>query len=283
MNIKVYNDANKFLEDYEDSLLKEEAVNQLILANLYLYKENNVNNNIFGAIINDNQPVLLFLNAYPFNLLTYSLKLSREAYECLIEYIINNNVLIRGINSYYDDATLFIEIYKKYKNVNFKPHLKMDIMLLEKVIEPKLCKGSFEPGSLDDIDIIVDYIIKFNDECTHEVLDLEKLRERIINKINRGDQYVFKNEDNFIVAIANVNRQMKNGICISGVYTNKLYRGKGYCSTIMYYISKLYLEKGNKYISLFVDKENPISNKVYLKVGYQIVKNNYDYRIDQDI
>lgn len=54
--------------------------------------------------------------------------------------------------------------------------------------------------------------------------------------------------------------------------------GKGYAKAMMYLITKE-LIKEVKYLTLFVDKANPISNKVYKDVGFNILTNNYDYRI----
>lgn len=32
---------------------------------------------------------------------------------------------------------------------------------------------------------------------------------------------------------------------------------------------------------MFVDKKNPISNRVYEKIGFKVMENCYDYRLDQ--
>lgn len=56
-----------------------------------------------------------------------------------------------------------------------------------------------------------------------------------------------------------------NGISVSLVYPTKEARGKGYGLDVVYNLSKEYLNRGNKFCSLFVDKRNSILNAVYKK------------------
>ncbi len=79
--------------------------------------------------------------------------------------------------------------------------------------------------------------------------------------------------------MAAATRQLISGVCINYVYTPKQYRGKGYAAANMYYLSKEMLDKGNRFCTLFVDKKNPVSNRVYKKIGYEILEDQYDYRL----
>ena len=72
-------------------------------------------------------------------------------------------------------------------------------------------------------------------------------------------------------------RKLLNGVSISYVYTSNNYRGHGYATAIMYHLSKSILEQGNQFCTLFVDKKNPIANRVYHKVGYHFIAENHDY------
>jgi predicted GNAT family acetyltransferase len=64
-------------------------------------------------------------------------------------------------------------------------------------------------------------------------------------------------------------RKTPNGVVVSLVYTSKEHRGKGYASACVASLSKLLLEKGNKFCALFTDLANPTSNSIYMKMGYK--------------
>jgi len=83
------------------------------------------------------------------------------------------------------------------------------------------------------------------------------------------------------VSMAAFTKQLKKGISVSLVYSDARKRGMGYGVAVVYNLSKLYLERGNEFCSLFVDKRNPVSNGVYTKIGYKIIEDNFDYRIVQ--
>ena len=59
------------------------------------------------------------------------------------------------------------------------------------------------------------------------------------------------------------------GKSVSGVYTPKEERCKGYAYNLIYRVSKEFLDGGAEYCVLFTDDSNPISNHVYEKIGYE--------------
>lgn len=75
-------------------------------------------------------------------------------------------------------------------------------------------------------------------------------------------------KDGKIVTQAMIKRELKNGKCVSMVYTPKEERSKGYARTCVYLLSKKILEEGAKFCVLYTDAKNPISNHVYEKIGY---------------
>ena len=80
--------------------------------------------------------------------------------------------------------------------------------------------------------------------------------------------YYVLEKDNKIVSQAVFSRNLLKGKCISGVYTPKEERGKGYAYNLVYTLSKKCLDEGAEYCVLYTDAENPISNHVYEKIGY---------------
>jgi predicted GNAT family acetyltransferase len=65
------------------------------------------------------------------------------------------------------------------------------------------------------------------------------------------------------------------------VYTPPAQRGKGYAANCTAAVSQLLLDAGWDYCALFTDLENPISNRVYEKIGYEAVCDYADYHFAQ--
>ena len=68
--------------------------------------------------------------------------------------------------------------------------------------------------------------------------------------------------------MARVIRPYSGGFSIATVYTPMEYRNRGYAAALIYNLSNKLIDEGAKYLSLFADVENPVSNYVYRKLGF---------------
>jgi predicted GNAT family acetyltransferase len=73
------------------------------------------------------------------------------------------------------------------------------------------------------------------------------------------------------VALAGYSGATPNGVRISLVYTPPENRGQGYATTLVATLSDSLLREGRKWCFLFTDLSNPISNRVYERIGYRRV------------
>ena len=63
----------------------------------------------------------------------------------------------------------------------------------------------------------------------------------------------------------------KRGVSISCVYIPPEFREKGYASAVVASLSKLALESGKEFCTLYTDLSNLISNNIYQRIGYGVV------------
>lgn len=75
-----------------------------------------------------------------------------------------------------------------------------------------------------------------------------------------------------------IRKRGNNSKTISAVYTFNQYRGRGYAKMMINFVCESAL-KDCRFISLFVDKNNLISNKVYIDNGFVPITDMYDYKI----
>lgn len=287
MKIEVYTNANHFFDEYKEVLLSEEARHQLLLANLLHYKEasTTTKDNIFGVVRDKKTIHLLFLNAYPYNLQIFTFSKAVKSFTLLVEYIKCNDITIQGVSGPLQDVKNFIHAYiLQEPSAEFKQYLGMDIMRLEKVIVQKKRNLTCQLAKKEHSDVILEYMIGFHKDCFKEAPDGVKIKQTVIDAIQSKRQYILLDEANHIVSIAMLTkRKLLRGVCISGVYTPDNYRYKGYSTYLMSTLCTMLLKKGYEYVTLFVDKSNPISNRVYEKVGFQIIQNNYDFRLKKEM
>lgn len=282
MVVKKYENARAYLDDYEATLLQEEAVSQLILYNAY----QNVSapardNGMFGAVLDEDKILLLFCNVIPYNLVIYvsDHEHLNAASGALADFITDNQIPIMGINAKHDVCLYFMERYKKSVDCNFVEKLGMDIMEIREVNDIKPVEGISRLALKDEVKLITDWMIQFQIEALASEMDYEAALKWATKYIEEEKIYVYENEEQVVVSMAVSTRRLLNGIAISYVYTPEEYRGNGYAAANIYYTSKNFLENGNQFCTLFVDKKNPLSNRAYEKVGFYILEDNYDYKV----
>jgi predicted GNAT family acetyltransferase len=59
-----------------------------------------------------------------------------------------------------------------------------------------------------------------------------------------------------------------NGIRLGAVYTPPEFRSQGYGTALVASLSQLLLDSGHRFCFLYTDLSNPISNKLYMRIGY---------------
>ena len=83
------------------------------------------------------------------------------------------------------------------------------------------------------------------------------------------------------VALAALARPTRRGICINAVYTPPEQRGHGYASGLVAALSAEGLNRGKSFCMLYADQNNPISNRIYRRLGYRAVCDACTYRFSE--
>lgn len=282
MVVKEYVNAVSFLDDYEAIMLQNEAVSQLVLYNAYQHRtEPKDNTCLFGAVLEEEQTILLFANAVPHNLVVYVVNSENVALAsvALAVYLAKHNISINGITARLDVCQSFIEEYKKVVSCSFVEKLGTDILEIRKVKDIKPVEGRQRLALAVEVKQLTDWMIQYQIEALASEMDYEAALQKTMKLIEESRLYLFENHENKVVTMAAATRKLAHGISISYVYTPEAYRGKGYAAANIYHMSKLLLENGFKFCTLFVDKKNPLSARAYEKVGYKVLENNYNYKL----
>lgn len=71
------------------------------------------------------------------------------------------------------------------------------------------------------------------------------------------------------VSVLGIGTPAPNGERVAPVYTPPEHRGNGYAGALLAHATEDAFERGCRYVGLFTDADNPVSNRLYAKVGYE--------------
>jgi len=155
-------------------------------------------------------------------------------------------------------------------------HAPTDMGIFELKGSPKKppVPGNFERS--DDIYRVVKWLTAFHEEVEGREFgarDKEDLRQRA-----EHSPFFFWMMDASPVAMAAIVREGKKGATIGAVYVPKEERGHRYGEAVVASVGDEILRRGKEFSSLYADMANPAANKIYERIGYQLLCHSKTYR-----
>jgi GNAT superfamily N-acetyltransferase len=133
--------------------------------------------------------------------------------------------------------------------------------------------GRLRPATPADLDVLVPWASAM----------FEEIGERHLNdpaKVSRArirDGALFVWDDGAPASMAAWSGKTGNGVRVNHVYTPRELRSRGYASACVSALTELLLARGNSFCCLYTDLANPISNRLYERIGYRPVCDVSDY------
>jgi hypothetical protein len=155
---------------------------------------------------------------------------------------------------------------------------RLRVYKLREVAIPPPQQGRLRLAKEEDVDLVARWHCAFQYDV-HGRADEERARRVTRTRIREGDIYLW--EDGQVVSVAMKNRPTRHGISVGLVYTPPELRGRGYATACAGELSRLLLDSGWEFCALFADLENPISNHVYLRIGYEPVCDFHEIRFEE--
>ncbi len=281
MKIIRYSNINAFLDENLEFLEQEEAANNLligiprsILSGQAFYDEINLYS------IKDEQGDVLFslVQTPPHNFLIYAADLiSDQSLLALIKELADANIQTSGIIGPEELSISFAKLWQVQKGHSWRINFRQLAYQLDNLKEVSPAKGKLRTATPEDFDLIFKWMIDFEIEAMGN-LNATGNEKAIRYKLKHGKFFLW--EDEVPVCMAGITRPTRHGITINYVYTPKAFRGKGYASNCVHDLSQLML-KDFQFCSLFTDRDNPTSNKIYQQMGYYPVSKSLEIKFDR--
>lgn len=268
MEVKVYPNADDFLQETQAVLLQNEAENNLILGlSLRIQNEPSFFTAPFLATVSDeNGLALAAIRTPPHFLILYAAEDYQAALQTLANYLQETNADLPGVIAPSELAEDFAKLWAEANRFGYRVGVYERIYELTEVVPPKPSGGFLRQMAQEDSELVARWLQEFHHEAVRNdpPVDYQAAAQRYLN-----NNYMYIWDDEQPVTMVATSRSTLHGICIGPVYTPPLFRGKGYASNCVAELSQKMLSSGRKFCCLFTDLSNPTSNSIYQKIGYK--------------
>lgn len=188
--------------------------------------------------------------------------------------------LARGIDEELPGATgavpeveAFVRAWEAHHGASSEVRRAFGIYALEALIQPPPVPGAPRCASEDDRTLLAAWLRAFGREVLgEEEADEAQLKRMLDGRFGHVDAgFVLWANEGGPVSLAGFSGPTPNGIRIGPVYTPPEHRGRGYGSAVTAAVTAERLAAGQRFCFLYTDLANPISNRIYMRLGYRRV------------
>lgn len=269
--IKFFSDAGQFLERVQPFLLNREAEHCLILGlldGLRAGEQWGAEPPLMAVAEDHGEVAAVVLMTPPRNLI-----LSWIADDSTIDAIAlelrARDVRIPGVNSSANIARKFALKWSQLSGCTFRTQMAQCIYQLSQVTKKSRAAGHIRDPNQSDDALMRKWRAAFSIDV--EGMDREAAEKDAALPLPKSRRLVLWEVEGTPVSMAGFAGPTPNGIRVSWVYTPPENRGKGFAGACVAALSEKLLDDGRKFCFLYTDLDNPISNHVYQKMGYEPV------------
>jgi uncharacterized protein len=166
-------------------------------------------------------------------------------------------------------ADVFAERYVAITGRRRSPGLDMELFRLDALVEPRPAGGHLREANTGDRDLLVDWFTAFAvDVAPHHTPGGEE--EFVDSRLASGG-LLWLWEDGEPVSLVGTARPAAGVVRVAPVYTPPACRGRGYASSAVASMCRGAFERGAGALILYTDLANPVSNRIYQRLGFRRV------------
>ncbi|HLW47474.1 MAG TPA: GNAT family N-acetyltransferase [bacterium] len=281
MNSVRYRTPQAFLDAVEPFLLADEACHNLLLgipARLIARGPAAAEGVYLAAAVDRGRIAGAAMMTPPWHMV-----LSKTAHPDAVRCIAEDAAAIRpapaGVNALEDVAPEFVGIWRRLTGEPAQRILTERIHRLDAVRPVPDVAGRLRPADTTDRPLLVCWLQAFADEIfTGDKRRPGNAQTVVDDRLATPGEGIVLWEDSEARCVAGYGSGTKHGIRIGPVYTPPEHRNRGYATACVAALSRQLLEQGRRFCMLFTDLENPGSNRIYQRIGYEPVCDVAEYR-----
>jgi hypothetical protein len=276
MKLFHYDDAAKFLKHAKHFLEAQEAENNLILGvcSWFAAHPERIKQTPYFAIVEENKRIEAAAMMTPPHKLVLT-RAKAEILGVLVNDLLQRRVVLPGVNGPGQTSLAFAKRWAKKKRCTYRLRRSLRIYQLSHVTPPRPVSGRMRLGLAMDKDVMVEWTENFGKDIG-EPQSKEEAAETVEQLVKDERLYVW--DDDGLRSIATWTGPTTHGVRIGLVYTLPEFRCKGYASACVAALSRAMLNSGRRFCYLFTDLSNPVSNRIYRRIGYVPVCDFVEYQ-----
>ncbi|MBC8231469.1 GNAT family N-acetyltransferase [bacterium] len=272
MKVNTYIDAEIFLRNTYIELESNEAANSLMLGicgQLIRHPERVKAAPCLKTVGDENGLILAAIMTPPHKLVVYGHQGDLGiGTRILVKKLVSEGWAIPGVLGPSEVAKGIAERWAEVTRRGYGLERRQRVYELRAVINSVPERGKLRLATEADIELVAQWRYQFHLEIFGEV-DPKETKRAAKFRIEEMDIYLW--EDGHPVSIAMKTRPTRKGISVSSVYTPPELRRRGYATACVGELSRMLLESGWEFCSLFADLSNATSNRIYQRIGYRPV------------
>jgi hypothetical protein len=276
MNFKTYETPMEYYPIVKDFLYRNEIMNVLTIGLLRNAKVDDNYSKCFYCTgsVSDEIKIALIVHGLHIILVTeddHYLKLGAE-------YLSSVNIDFPGVIGPRPFVDQFVEHLVCASKKDITLRMSQRIYKLDEVNDIQYSNGYMRLATHDDLEIVLewneDFVVSEGISANYE--RMKKKRQQDID-----DETLFLWIDNETpVTMTNLSNRTSDGAHIGLVYTPEDQRRKGYATSLVAKVSRHALQKYT-YCTLYTDLGNPVSNSIYMKIGYNPIVDSAMYLVNK--
>ncbi|MDI5981835.1 GNAT family N-acetyltransferase [Amycolatopsis magusensis] len=139
------------------------------------------------------------------------------------------------------------------------------------LVDPTGVRGEFRQAEADDTEVLLRWRAEFLAEAVTYVPPEQDPAEALAHQLAGGSVFGLWCVDGEPVSMAFARVPEAGMTRIGFVYTPPEQRGHGYAAGVTAGISRWAQQAGIKHVALFADDANPVSNRIYQRLGFEYV------------
>lgn len=272
MNITDYSHSEDFWTDNQAVILSHILEAEL----MYLNARNNIgaDQGFFGMSVRDGESTLLAIQTLPYPMIFFGHGGDlRPLAARMAELLLQRRKIPETINGSVASTEIMLDalLEKGVAYIAGRHLLQRRCDVLEDI--PTLAMPLINANEVT-YDFCQDYQ-SFLEEC-HASYDPAKLQQDIDSMLLSNDLYVLT-EQGEVVTMGRLQRKLPKGRAVGVIYTPPVFRGRGYSTCCTKQLTRRVFEDGYSFAYLYAEADNPVSNHVYEKLGYQKIDDYIEY------
>lgn len=265
--LQLYRDAREFLVDVESWLLRNEDLNNPIiaLAHILMSPDHPFREPIYLASVKDGDSVIgCALAATPDGLELTDLPSGVAA--SLVASMAALRPDLHLVGGTQVPALEFAREWAKQRGGTWQVRHSWQLFRLDVVVAPRPVPGGLRMGEESDWPWLSHWAPAYTD-ATNTTVDVTGFFRR---RLRRRELYLW--DDDGPKTVVTLSGNTPRGVRVTSVYTPTPFRGRGYATNAVAAASALALEGGAQFCVLFADREPSVPARIYRAVGYRPIR-----------